>query len=470
MSSPYFDYVQNLSQESPGPSLLFEFLRGSCLQPEVEQLGCNIASLEFYEDGVTEYSRLNAEKLASQISRYAKHDTASKAVGLCVLVEDVRPDVVEILGGAFDINPNFFGEHIEKSFVEIERNPPSSLMTSLPTRVGSEGFVNIHYQRPINLGDTDTHSDFPYEIYLRNKVTRPGRCLPALFGKRIGFIRSCFSMLHKRINDDRWICLMLMDSLSADVMGHLSADDNVLRDEFRVRQVPYRRRKNQNRLVAFSEFQTASPSKEVRPMSMLDEVAMLIQECTQASKQLPSTYDISILAVGPIKLIIDEWLTYSLIMGRYVKAYEYSIKNVRDRLCKFDSVDILELYRWRRRSQQSLYKLNVLRHFAEFYASTDGNNHGNNLHEGLARDISYVIGQINQNGKALEAMMPIMTSIIQLLDSRRSTIESIYVKRLAYPPLVFLLPSLVTSLFNMSEPFSITSSNSWIYIVVAMII
>lgn len=65
-------------------------------------------------------------------------------------------------------------------------------------------------------------------------------------------------------------------------------------------------------------------------------------------------------------------------------------------------------------------------------------------------------------------MIPIMTSIIQLLDLRRSTVETIYVKRLTYIALVFLPLSFVATLFSMSEPFSITDSGFWIYIVTAI--
>ncbi|OTA57662.1 hypothetical protein K449DRAFT_416006 [Hypoxylon sp. EC38] len=422
--STYSDYVRHLSYQFPNLSPLLEFLKtydGS----EIEELGDHIACLEFDENRATSLSNLRLDALADATLEFVAKK-ASSTVGMCILVEDITPKTVEALGRILEIDPHFFSGHIENSFVEIERHPPSSLMTSLPSYVGSQSFANFHYQRPIDLGEYDVHSNIPYELHLCGKLARRGRCLPALFGKHIGFIRSCFSILQKRLDNGRWICIMLMDSVSADVIGIQAAEDGSQGIRFQTRQMPFRNRR---------------------------------------------TYDIYFLAVGSVRLIIDEWLTYSLIMGRYVKAYEYSIKSVRQRLENFESEDIIDLYRWRRRSQQSLHKLQVLRWFIESSLNpTNKQREDMPPSEGgaLVRDIVQVMEQIEQNGNALEAMIPIMTSIIQLLDSRRSTIEAIYVKRLTYIALIFLPLSFIATLFSMSEPFSVVDDGFWIYIATAV--
>ncbi|OTA91094.1 hypothetical protein M434DRAFT_33012 [Hypoxylon sp. CO27-5] len=478
MGSAYSDYVRHLSYEWPGLASLSAFLK-SHEESEIERLGDHIVCLEFDEDRATRLSKLRSDILADGILDFVAKRKAPNTVGMCVLVEDIVPETVEVLGGILDIDPHFFSGYIERGFVEIERNPPSPLMTSLPSYIRSQSFANFHYQRPIDLGEYDAHSNIPYELCLQGKLVRPGRCLPSLFGKHIGLIRSCFSILHKRLDESRWICLMLMDSLSANVIDISAARNGPQGASFQIRQVPYRiKRSSLSKMQTFSEFCKAPSVRSASSISMLDEVVALLQGHIKASTSLPTTYDISFLAIGPIRLIIDEWLTYSLIMGRYVKAYEYSIKRVQQRFNNFESEDIVDLYRWRRRSQQSLHKLQTLKWFIEASSNPTQNQRGDTpIFEGvtlvrdmtrdMTRDIIQVMKQIEQNGNILEAMIPIMTSIIQLLDSRRSTIEAIYIKRLTYIALIFMPLSFVATLFSMSEPFSIAGNGFLIYIAAA---
>ncbi|KAK6958361.1 hypothetical protein Daesc_001160 [Daldinia eschscholtzii] len=473
MDPSYFDYVKHLSRNQPDLKPLFEFLTGYCPRSKVEEVECHVAGLEFRSDETTSYSRIDNRELTSITTRFIAKDASSNTAGLCLLIEDIGPSVMETLGEILDIDPYFFCGHIERRFVDVEKDPPSSLMTSIPSRVGSQNFANLHYQRPIDLGELGSYPNIPHDLRLHGSSTRPRRALPELFGRYVGLIRSCFSIFYKRLDDDRWICLMLMDSISTDVIGHISTKDGEQQASFRTRQVPYRNRRGSiSGMPKFSEFRKAPSSSAMRPVSMMDEVARLLQDCAGASKRPPSAYNLFFLSSGPIKLIIDEWLTYSLIMSRYIKVYEYSTQSVQGRLRNFESEDVVDLYRWRRRSQHSLHKLQVLKWFVEssINLSKRCHEHIAPVEEGedLTRDINYIIAQIEQNGNALEAMIPIMASIIQLLDSRRSVVEAIYVKRLTYIAIVFLPLSFVATLFSMSDNFSIAGTGVWIYVATAV--
>lgn len=264
---------------------------------------------------------------------------------------------------------------------------------------------------------------------------------------------------------------MLIDSYSADVIDIPSAKNDIQQASFRTHQVPYRSKSSSpSELPTFAEFHTTQRCWDLRPVTMLDEAVKSLQEYAKMSATPPSSYNIFSLATGPIRLIIEEWQMYSLIMGRYVKSYQYSTKNIQVRLSKFESEDILELYRWRRRSQRSLHKMHVLKWFIESSSKLTEGNCEKPLSEAeaLLKDITYIMDQIKQNGQMLESMIPIMTSIVQLMDSRRSMIETIFVKRLTYIALVFLPLSFVATLFSMSEPFSVAGSGFWIYIVTAI--
>lgn len=206
MDPSYSEYVKYLSREWPNLEPLSELLTGSHQRPEVKEAGCHIACLQFQADGNTYYTRLDADRVVDVILDFTLNSEVAKTAGICILVEDIEPRVIDDLGGALDINPHFFCGHIERSFVEIEKSPPSSHMVSLPSHVGSQNYVNLHYQRPIDLGEKDAYLSIPYHLRLCGNSVRPGRSLPALFGRNVGFIRSCFSIFHKQLGDSQWIC------------------------------------------------------------------------------------------------------------------------------------------------------------------------------------------------------------------------------------------------------------------------
>lgn len=63
MDLSYFDYVKYLSRDRPDLRPLSGFLAGPCQQPDVEEVECHVASLEFRNDGTTRYSRIGTDEL-----------------------------------------------------------------------------------------------------------------------------------------------------------------------------------------------------------------------------------------------------------------------------------------------------------------------------------------------------------------------------------------------------------------------
>ena len=247
-----------------------------------------------------------------------------------------------------------------------------------------------------------------------------------------------------------------MDSTSAAIISQ-SSDPKI-----RILQKPFR-----GGYDASESSTPYSPFSRVHQPQPPSVTPSLLEEVADALLKLPrdssSRADFSIfeLAQHPIQSIIIEWTLYSLLMGRYMQLYEFSLENLK----KLTSVEIsntmLDLHRWRRRSQRSLEKLQALRFFIkrQVYQSK--------LTELFAKDVDFILNQIVQYRGALESMVPILTSIIQLIDSRQSMKETTYVKRLTYIALVFLPLSYVASLFSMSEAFAVNTSGFKIYLATA---
>jgi hypothetical protein len=75
-------------------------------------------------------------------------------VGKCrslYIVEDLSADVIEELGAAFDIEPQFFAEHLRD--VEWEHHDNKSNAMMLPSVRHSARYWTLHYLEPIALGE-----------------------------------------------------------------------------------------------------------------------------------------------------------------------------------------------------------------------------------------------------------------------------------------------------------------------------
>ncbi|CAG5145434.1 uncharacterized protein ALTATR162_LOCUS1710 [Alternaria atra] len=186
-----------------------------------------------------------------------------------------------------------------------------------------------------------------------------------------------------------------------------------------------------------------------------------LEETITALSTSPLESGVSIfeLARHPIRIILAEWALYSLLMGQYVKHYEFSFETVKGLSSTEISSIMLDLHRWRRRGQRSVEKLMAMRSFVD----EDGGPS-----KVLSRDIDFISQQIVQYRQSLESMVPMLMSMVQLMDSRRGMEETVYVKQLTHIALFFLPLSFVASLFSMNEGFAINSSGFKIYLAAAL--
>jgi Mg2+ and Co2+ transporter CorA len=194
--------------------------------------------------------------------------------------------------------------------------------------------------------------------------------------------------------------------------------------------------------------------------SMVEKVVVALlrpqNDCSTAS-----CFNIIEIVQHPIELIIAEWTIYSLLMGRYVQLYEFSFDEIQQRSSTDISDVILDIHRWRRRSQRSLEKLQALNTFIDKQLDQTKTS------KRFTENIELVSNRIVQYRTALESTVPTIMSMIQLMDSRRATVEAVYVKRLTYIALFFLPLSFVASLFSMSESFAVNTSGFKTYLATA---
>ncbi|KAJ5170292.1 uncharacterized protein N7500_003075 [Penicillium coprophilum] len=374
---------------------------------------------------------------------------------ILAVVENIHPTDIETLGSYFDIDPFFFCGHIASSYEDIEKTHSPPLLALPPSRLISRAFVNIHYQKVLDLGDESVLGPTSYHLALSANVPRRVRRLPVLSG------------------------ILLVDPAS-DIVVHPGCSDSQTLGS-RITQIPrrigveafcdpptYAKLLASN--AASSNFQALNPND-----NLLSFFHVLPPGWKAGNPSMLS------LAYYPIQVVIQEWMLYGLLMGRYIKYYEYSFKTVPSRLEQFEKHDIIDLHRWRRRSLQSLHKLQIMRLLVEHWIpkvedskqneamTTKPITHGEsstwNL---LIADIKYCEDQIVQHSRSLEAMNPIITSLVQLMDSHKSISQAEDVRRLTYIAMAFIPLTFITGIFSMNESYGPGSDRFWVYWAVAL--
>ncbi|KAI1652728.1 hypothetical protein F4813DRAFT_300727 [Daldinia decipiens] len=168
------------------------------------------------------------------------------------------------------------------------------------------------------------------------------------------------------------------------------------------------------------------------------------------------------LAYCPLRMTIGEWMLYSQVLGRFMKRYEYSFRNNELQL---DQDEMMDLHKWRHRIMQSRFKLELTRNFVSYHSGVETKREAWTF---VLTDLDHLSRKIEQYGLCLEQMIPVAASMTQLLDSRRSLMESVGVKRLTYVALVFVPLSSVAAIFSMPGDFAPGQSQFWVYFAVAV--
>ncbi|KAL8367189.1 hypothetical protein RB599_010272 [Gaeumannomyces hyphopodioides] len=294
----------------------------------------------------------------------------------------------------------------------------------------------------IDLEDSATFDALPYALKTDSNPPRNVRRLPPLSGRQLALARGCCSMLLRKMAHGPWIYLILINPPVKTVVATRTAGDTKypskpLHGGFEDFAEP----------ALFSSFSaTGNVDRGLQNLpyqkSMLGSLVHYFVSHRQlqglsANSMQPS----SILTLGyyPIRIALAEWVLYMHLTSRYVKFYEYTLRDVHNRLHdsdlqeqrqgNWDDID----------KQQQPWDL-------------------------VLKDIGFLQSQLMDHSHSLEQMIPVATSMVQLLDSRQSIAQSANITRLTYIALVFVPLSWVAGLFSMSERYSPGGSGEfWVY-------
>jgi CorA-like Mg2+ transporter protein len=178
----------------------------------------------------------------------------------------------------------------------------------------------------------------------------------------------------------------------------------------------------------------------------------------------PQDPSIHSLAYYPLRIVAAEWVKYVAVMHTSIKHYEYSSNKLPDFLYELEKLncDLRALQSWRRRSLLSQQKVrSVIRSLkARIDTASDL--------QALTEDFEFISVNIEESGLRLESMLPVVTSLVQIVNARRSFAETANITRLTFLALVFIPLNYISSLFSMNPINAPGSHYFWMYFVVAV--
>ncbi|EKG16330.1 Mg2+ transporter protein CorA-like/Zinc transport protein ZntB [Macrophomina phaseolina MS6] len=448
----YRDFVEAQSQRNPSIQNLVAFLA----RDRMESSSCRIATLEFsaYEDK-PDFFHVDVHRLGSWLE-IGPSEGEKKIQGRILIVEDLTRSVVETLGACLQIDPLFFASHLHSPWPDITVQTPD--MANLPSRLKMDTYVNIHYHRTIAFKDPGIAMR---QLLRTSNVHRKVVILPKTKNVLIGLAQHSCSMLRTSLPDGSWLCLVLVDPpITNTYYSVKERKEEVL--HFDLQSTLF--------LGGYEDFLDPPHEKTCPPgptrSGLLDDLAYYW------SRQRPQFFDSASpslihLAYYPLRIVAGEWVSYLTVMHHSIKQYEYTISGLSQLLNELDRLnsDLRSLQSWRRRSMSSQQKLRLV---VRFIRQSDGSSGFPGLLDLVAQDFDSLARSVEDFGQRFERVLPIVTSMVQIADSRQSFAETANVSRLTYLALVFVPLTFTTGLFSMNNDRAPGSRGFWQFFAVAI--
>ncbi|KAL3475766.1 hypothetical protein BJX99DRAFT_259023 [Aspergillus californicus] len=442
----YRDFVQAQKHNNPCLAGLNNFL----FDTDSNRRPCRILRLDFSAASDTkraEFQRVDPEGLHEHI--YLNDEKGRRRI---IIIEDLRRDVIETLGSAYQIDPIFFASHIHAPFRQMDSQTPN--LACLPSRQRKQNFVNFHYHRAVELkGDIENEDKLTRDMNVDRKIA----VLLPTENIRVALVQhACSVMLCNDGGGHGWLGIILVDSpivndyLPVLYANKIKPDHEMTRRASRIDSKLF--------LNGYEDFLTPS-SVPLHTDSMfsppqLSRASLLDDLQYYWEREIPEQFDplsptLFALSVYPLKIIAAEWNNYMAAMSYHIKRHEYAVEAANQAVTELDklNVELRSLQAWRRRSLASQHKITSVKIFIQAAESS-----GNPVMEdatGLQEDYGYLAGTLDDLSRRLKNMLPVVTSLVQISDSRRSLTESANVNRLTSLAIIFAPLSFTTGLFSM---------------------
>lgn len=173
------------------------------------------------------------------------------------------------------------------------------------------------------------------------------------------------------------------------------------------------------------------------------------------------------LSYYPLRIIATEWMMYLEAMYYSIKQHEYAPTSIPAALRQVTllNTDLYALQAWSRRSMETSFKIQDVISFLNHQKNQDRDVDSCKL---LIEDYEFIASRVESYSARFEASSPIVTSLIQIIDSQQSLRETANITRLTYLALIFLPLTFVSGLLSMNEQSAPGNKVICIYLVIAI--
>ncbi|KAL6240107.1 hypothetical protein BDW75DRAFT_235935 [Aspergillus navahoensis] len=459
----YHEFVKAQRKNNPCLAGLDDFLSnaGSDRRP------CRILQLDFPigkegADPSPAFQQVNLEELRDSV-----YPDREKGLRRILIIEDLRRDIVEMLGAVHHIDPVFFASHLHAPFRQIKTQTPN--LATLPSRIRKQNFINFHYHRAVELrGAIENEDRLTRDMNVNRKIA----VLVPTENIRIALVQhACSVILLDDCIGQGWLCIILVDSpIVKDylpVVYDKRSEDSKLG---RVDSTPF--------LDGYEDFMPPLYFKGAFWGPQLSRESLLEDIGYYWNREIPAHFNstkptLFALTYYPLRIIAAEWNIYMAAMSYHIKRHEYAVEKFIEPASELAKLyaDLRILQVWRRRSLASQQKIATVEHFVALNTPSQSGDLDNEPHENVAilqEDYRYLASTLDDLSRRLKNMLPVVTSLVQISDSRRSLAESADVKRLTSLAIVFAPLSFTTGLFSMDDTNGPGGSHFWVFFVVAI--
>jgi Mg2+ and Co2+ transporter CorA len=391
-----------------------------------------------------------------------------------IIIENICPDTLTLLGGAYDIDPQFFAEHVSVlSWYQMFEKVPERL-PSLPSTKKAEDFLTLRYVSTRELDEKDDASISAESVIwpdmdktrLRHSAGRlkpvsgPEKTFPPM-----AFTRQVVSVwCQKKTNCDGWIAIMLLDRPFQLYQKYGSLG-----------QPEYR---NPNlRPKANEEFH----GDETRQTFREAFCSFLEQRCSADEMYLRTcATDTFLIFYEGYRIIASEWL----VVNEYVKR---ELANIERHLEKKESTfqeleqHLKELYRIRRRCNKDRELVIEAASQCEkrgqaLWPTSKGIPHGNadaitfaERHaQELEDDFKYVLSNMSISISRIEKDINLLMALVAISEGRQGLQENRGISFLTLVATIFLPSETVATVLGIQTQYGPGAHNFWMLWAVAL--
>jgi len=390
------------------------------------------------------------------------------------LVEDLSPDIVEILGTRFDIDPTFFAGHIWSLNWFSGRSSPATAPLSHSTR-REQSFFQFRFQeaRPVNGVYDGRH----------RKVTRVQSWNSNLFRKvllmnlastnrPIGFARRQVTIWMAPTNQDSWVgvCPTLLRALT--FLGIILLDPKVkFNPSSGLHWQQHEYTPQVHGPLSFSSYSLQGGNKitvsQPHSDSIYDSLVHYYTHHMSSVESAMAMGDCFAAADHVVRIVVAEWLNFSHIMQCDLVNSDFLQESNR-----FEnlSMGLSHIRMWRRRCNKHIEFLEQSMSFCVEGGpwSWTKSNEGKSVRDRRVEDFRELLLIFERLKEQAEIELTNLLGMISVETGKLSVTEAQRIRLLTIAALVFLPQSLVATVLSMNGPFALDAELRWVYWTVAI--